>query len=163
MVDSLRIKNIIEKRDNALAKVARRNSILYYCGWILVWITLSGVVGSMSLLYSKKITRPDIMFGEWVELDAPPYDTEVFKLTQLGVEQHNRIISTEFEFSGSEISYYRGNQKHSYQIIDRNKTLIRRTEPKPYGVFYAKRGSEEYEKRTAPVVNQRQQARFTTR
>lgn len=138
-----------------MAKSAKRNNVLYYSGWFCVWLALGGAVTSLSMLYQNEISRGEIMYGEWVELKAPPYDTEVFELSQLGVTQNSRVLSTEFQYTGSELSFYRGDSISKYQIVNRDKTLMRRMRPAPTGVFFAKKGSEVYYERTAEPDNTR--------
>lgn len=136
-----------------MAKSAKRNNVLYYAGWFCVWLALGGAVISLSMLYQKKISRGEIMYGAWVELKAPPYDTEVFELSAVGVTQNSRVISTEFRYTGSELSFYRGNAITEYQVVNHDKTLLRRVRPAPSGVYFAKQGSEVYYDRTAVPDN----------
>ncbi|MBM7037002.1 DUF2850 domain-containing protein [Vibrio ulleungensis] len=141
----------------------KRHNLIYYSGWLTVWLSLAGAVASLSMLYQTEVSRGDAVFGEWVEMKAPPYNTEIFELSAIGVTQNSRVVSTQFDYTGSTITFYRGDAQHEYQVVNRDKSLIRRITPAPRGVYFAKYGTEAYiERTTEPEPSTRGPIQFRT-
>lgn len=73
---------------------------------------------------------PEKVYGEWIEIGAPPYQTERLVFTEDGVYRNHRLITTEFEFDGKVITLNTGLGKTAYQISGSHLSpQIRRIEP----------------------------------
>ncbi len=73
---------------------------------------------------------PKKVYGEWIEIGAPPYQTERLTFTEDGVYRNHRLITTEFEFDGKVITLNTGLGKTAYQISGSHLSpQIRRIEP----------------------------------
>ncbi|PFG58616.1 uncharacterized protein DUF2850 [Vibrio sp. ES.051] len=59
---------------------------------------------------------PGKVYGEWIEIGAPPYQTERLTFSADGVYRNHRLITTEFEFDGKVITLHTGLGKTAYQI-----------------------------------------------
>jgi len=59
---------------------------------------------------------PKKVYGEWIEIGAPPYQTEYLTFTEDGVYRNHRLIATEFGFDGKIITLNTGLGKTLYQI-----------------------------------------------
>ncbi|GAD74576.1 DUF2850 domain-containing protein [Vibrio azureus] len=53
--------------------------------------------------YSNFIA-PNNVYGQWVEIDAPPSQTERLTLSPEGVFRNDRLIATQFDFDGTFIT-----------------------------------------------------------
>lgn len=108
----------------------------------LVWIVVISVIGFASYWYSVTSSNKELVYGEWIEVNAPSYDTDIFLLSTKGVLKDGRVISTKFDFDGRVISYRFGNISYEYQLTNQDKTIIKRLHPKPTGTIFVKKGNE---------------------
>ncbi|GEM75284.1 DUF2850 domain-containing protein [Vibrio sagamiensis] len=47
-----------------------------------------------------RFVAPDNVYGQWVEIDAPSFQSEKLTLGQNGVFRNGRLIATQFDFDG---------------------------------------------------------------
>lgn len=72
---------------------------------------------SLILYFSyKDYVRPSNVYGTWIEIGAPPYNTERLTLNEHGVYRNGRLIATHFEFDGSTIEVKTGRGISVYEI-----------------------------------------------
>ncbi|MGR5132421.1 DUF2850 domain-containing protein [Vibrio alfacsensis] len=73
---------------------------------------------------------PNKIYGEWIEIGAPPYQTEHLNFTPDGVFRNHRLIATQFEFDGKQITLNTGLGKTAYQISGSHLSpQLRRVKP----------------------------------
>lgn len=110
---------------------------------ILVFLLL--LLGFSSLLYFsyQDYVHPKHVYGRWIEVGAPPYQTEVLTLNSQGVFRNNRLVSTQFEFDGKRITVYTGSGRAVYQIAGTfDSPQLRRLEPNSPTQRFIKEGYE---------------------
>lgn len=97
------------------------------------WSSLSilGVAFAMLLYVSyQDYVNPKHVFGSWIEIGAPNYQTEVLRFNEQGVYRNDRLISTNFEFDGAAITIRTGNGIFVYELSGTfNSPQLKRTQP----------------------------------
>lgn len=97
------------------------------------WSSLSilGVAFAMLLYVSyQDYVNPKHVFGSWIEIGAPNYQTEVLRFNEQGVYRNDRLISTNFEFDGTAITIRTGNGTFVYELSGTfNSPQLKRTQP----------------------------------
>ncbi len=86
---------------------------------------------SLILYFSyKNYVRPDNVYGTWLEIGAPPYNTETLKFSEHGVYRNGRLIATKFAFNGSKIEVQTGDGLSVYEMSGTaDSPQLRRLEP----------------------------------
>lgn len=73
---------------------------------------------------------PNKIYGEWIEIGAPPYQTELLNFTPDGVFRNHRLIATQFEFDGKRITLNTGLGITAYQVSGSHLSpQLRRVKP----------------------------------
>lgn len=73
---------------------------------------------------------PQKIYGEWIEIGAPPYKTERLTFAPNGVYRNYRLVATTFEFDGKVISLETGLGETAYQISGSHLSpQLRRVDP----------------------------------
>ncbi|GAB2643905.1 DUF2850 domain-containing protein [Vibrio panuliri] len=103
-------------------------------------------VGALSVLiyqnYQQSID-PHRVYGRWIEIGTPTYDRATIEFNQDGVFRNNRLITTKFEFDGSQIRLETGSGWHVYQLSSRqNAPLLNRVQPNSPSQRFVKQGYE---------------------
>ncbi|MBU2899197.1 DUF2850 domain-containing protein [Vibrio hepatarius] len=75
-------------------------------------------VAFSSILYFsyKDYIHPKNVYGRWIEIGTPEYDTEILTFSKRGVFRNERLITTDFEFDGTLITVTTGSGKSVYQV-----------------------------------------------
>lgn len=121
--------------------MTKSSTIKYAAIIIFVLLTL----GFSSLLYFsyQDYIHPKHVYGNWIEVGAPPYQTEILTLNAQGVYRNNRLIATQFEFDGKRITVSTGRGKSIYQVAGTfNSPQLRRLEPNSPTQRFIKQGFE---------------------
>lgn len=58
---------------------------------------------------------PEKIYGEWIEIGAPPYQTERLTFSPDGVYRNHRLVTTTFDFDGKVITLHTGLGKTAYK------------------------------------------------
>ncbi|WP_253820753.1 DUF2850 domain-containing protein [Vibrio sp. 99-70-13A1] len=82
-------------------------------GFALAAIAWVGVSSYQSHL---EFTDPSNVYGNWIEVGSPPYQTDKLSLSEKGVIRNHRLISTSFEFDGSNILITTGSGVSIYKM-----------------------------------------------
>lgn len=98
--------------------------------FVTVFIML-GIMFSAILYFSyQDYIHPKHVYGRWIEVGAPPYQTEVLTLSQQGVFRNDRLVATQFDFDGKRIRVNTGSGDYVYQLAGTfNSPQLRRLEP----------------------------------
>lgn len=84
----------------------------------------------MVYLSYQQSVNPKQVFGTWVEIGAPSYQTEVLRFSEQGVHRNERLVSTNFTFNGTNITINTGNGTFVYQLTGTfNAPQLKRVEP----------------------------------
>ncbi|MGD8118976.1 DUF2850 domain-containing protein [Vibrio sp. TRT 29B02] len=102
-------------------------------------------LGFSSLLYFsyQDYVHPKHVYGRWIEVGAPPYQTEVLTLNAQGVFRNDRLIATQFDFDGKRITVSTGGGTSIYQVAGTfNSPQLRRLQPNSPTQRFVKEGYE---------------------
>ncbi|AIV07900.1 TPA: DUF2850 domain-containing protein [Vibrio harveyi] len=100
-------------------------------GFAVFGCSLISVLGYQLYASYLDYIDPNKIYGEWIEIGAPPYQTEQLSFTPEGVFRNHRLITTQFEFDGKVITLNTGLGKTEYQISGSHLSpQIRRIEPR---------------------------------
>lgn len=102
-------------------------------------------LGFSSLLYFsyQDYVHPKHVYGRWIEVGAPPYQTEVLTLNAQGVFRNDRLIATQFDFDGKRITVSTGGGASVYQVAGTfNSPQLRRLQPNSPTQRFVKEGYE---------------------
>ncbi|WP_235431362.1 MULTISPECIES: DUF2850 domain-containing protein [Vibrio] len=95
-----------------------------------VWVLLALCFSSLIYLSYQDYVHPRNVYGKWIEVDAPDYNTDVLFLNERGVYRNERLISTRFLFDGTTVTIKTGQGNYVYQVAGSdNKPLLKRLEP----------------------------------
>lgn len=111
---------------------------------IVLFITLT--LGFSSLLYFsyQDYVHPKHVYGQWIEIGAPPYQTEILTLNAQGVFRNGRLIATQFEFDGKRITVSTGGGTSIYQLAGTfSSPQLRRLQPNSPTQRFVKEGYED--------------------
>ncbi len=89
-------------------------------------------IGFASLIYVsyQDYVHPRHVYGSWIEIGAPSYDTDKLTLNEQGVFRNARLISTSFDFDGKEIFIETGQGVTIYRLAGTpNSPQLRRVQP----------------------------------
>ncbi|MFA0567660.1 DUF2850 domain-containing protein [Vibrio gallaecicus] len=76
----------------------------------IAWFCLSSYQSHL------EFTDPSNVYGSWVEVGSPPYKTDKLSLSEKGVVRNHRLISTSFEFDGSNVFITTGSGVSIYKM-----------------------------------------------
>lgn len=89
-------------------------------------------IGFSILIYFSYMNYidPKHVYGSWVEIGAPSYDTDILLLGESGVYRNSRLVTTEFDFNGKEITIKTGSGRSVYLLTGkRDSPQLKRIEP----------------------------------
>ncbi|MBE4580891.1 hypothetical protein BOO34_06060 [Vibrio navarrensis] len=91
----------------------------------------------------QKYIDPSNVYGDWIEIGAPPYQTEILTLSDKGVYRNNRLIATSYQFNGKRITIETGIGLTVYQLAgNANSPQLRRIVPDSPTQRLVKKGFE---------------------
>ncbi|WP_070969767.1 DUF2850 domain-containing protein [Vibrio sonorensis] len=102
-------------------------------------------VGFSLLLYFsyQDYVHPRHVYGKWIEIGTPKYNTEVLTLNANGVWRNGRFVTTQFDFNGQEITIQTGNGIAIYQLSGTFESpQLKRVNPKMPLQRFIKQGYE---------------------
>ncbi|MFM2587273.1 DUF2850 domain-containing protein [Vibrio sp. TBV020] len=110
---------------------------------IVVFLLLAAGFSSLLYVSYQDYIHPKHVYGNWIEVGAPPYQTEVLTLNAQGVYRNNRLVSTQFEFDGKRITVQTGGGTSIYQIAGTfSSPQLRRLQPNSPTQRFIKEGYE---------------------
>ncbi|MCK6264544.1 DUF2850 domain-containing protein [Vibrio sp. ZSDE26] len=98
---------------------------------------------SLTYFSYQEYVNPKHVYGSWIEIGTPSYDTDVLVLSAEGVFRNKRLISTMFEFDGKQINLQTGKGEFIYQLAGTpNSPQIKRIHPSGPVKRFIKKGYE---------------------
>ncbi|CAH0536303.1 DUF2850 domain-containing protein [Vibrio marisflavi] len=102
-------------------------------------------MGFSALIYVsyQDYVDPKHVYGDWIEVGAPSYDTDVITLNRTGVFKNNRLITTQFKFNGKRVSIETGSGVTVYAVAGSYKSpQLKRISPETPSQRLIKKGYE---------------------
>lgn len=78
------------------------------------------------------------LYGSWVEQGVPSYARDSFTISAGGIYTHGRLVSTKFDFDGSQLSYNHGGTTYVYMVEDDDGAKLLRIKPAHYKSSFSK-------------------------
>jgi len=107
-------------------------------------ITAMTGVGYLSYQSHQDYVDPSNVYGDWIEIGAPPYSTDILTFSKSGVSMNRRLISTQYEFNGKEITFTTGTGTTVYKLAGNVRSpQLRRVWPDLPSQSFVKEGFED--------------------
>lgn len=105
-------------------------------------------------------TNPKQIYGEWIEVNAPKYQTDILSFSNKGVTFNHRLISTKFDYDGNKIYIKTSSSETIYEIVGTSSSpQLLRVLPETPKVMFIKKGYEHtIENNQNSVIKSRGQA-----
>ncbi len=117
------------------------NSLLY--GLLLVGFMITVTAGYFAYQAHQKSVSPSNVHGTWIEIGAPPYNTDILTLSDKGVMMNHRLITTSFDFDGKIVTINTGSGPRVYTISGTyDSPRLKRLEPSTPAQQFIKEGFE---------------------
>lgn len=111
--------------------------------FVFIFVTLAIAFSALLYFSYQDYIHPKHVYGRWIEIGAPPYQTEVLTLNSRGVYRNDRLIATQFDFDGKRITVETGGGDSIYQLAGTFKSpQLRRLEPNSPTQRFIKEGYE---------------------
>ena len=118
----------------------------YFLKTAAVFILSSLAIAFGALIYFgyQDFTHPKHVYGRWIELGVPSYQTEILVLNSEGVFRNQRLIATKFGFDGKQVTIETGNGSSIYKIAGtHNSPQLKRIVPDYPSQSFIKEGYED--------------------
>ncbi|HAS6346382.1 DUF2850 domain-containing protein [Vibrio sp. IRLE0018] len=125
---------------------ARINSklVLFRGLFTIFFLLLTGYFSYRIYSEYQFYVAPENVYGEWIEIGAPPYLTERLTLSEQGVFRNNRLIATQYQFDGERIMVETGGGLTIYQLTgSESSPQLRRLQPATPVQRFVKKGYED--------------------
>ncbi len=123
-------RRLKEKSDPKPSFWARHRLTIIKTTFGIVCCSLLALTSYFLHLSYQNSRAPEQIYGEWIEIGAPPYQTELLTFSPDGVYRNHRLITTTFDFDGKVITLYTGLGKTAYQRSGSHLSpQLRRIEP----------------------------------
>ncbi|XAW88472.1 DUF2850 domain-containing protein [Vibrio sp. CDRSL-10 TSBA] len=104
---------------------------------------MAGGFAALILVSYRDYVDQSHVYGTWIEIGTPAYQTDVLTLSDQGVFRNGRMVSTQFEFDGKTISVKTGGGISLYQMAGTpNSPQLKRLEPELPAQRFIKQGYE---------------------
>jgi hypothetical protein len=111
--------------------------------FIIVFCSLATAFASLMYISYQDYINPKHVYGRWVEIGAPPYQTDILMLNEKGVFRNDRLVSTKFEFDGKKVYITTGGGTSIYQVAGTfDSPQLKRLEPNSPTQRFIKEGFE---------------------
>ncbi|MCL9781981.1 DUF2850 domain-containing protein [Vibrio sp. S4M6] len=114
------------KRSAGVASVTMLKITLALLLVVLFIITVSL---AHKIMHRNKIDHKHV-YGLWIEVGTPSYDTEVIKINEVGVYKNSHLITTHFDFNGTELEINTGKGRTVYALDKDDPNILKRTQPR---------------------------------
>ncbi|MGR5000409.1 DUF2850 domain-containing protein [Vibrio celticus] len=118
------------------------NSLLY--GFLLAGFMVALTAGYFAYQAHQQSVSPNNVYGTWIEIAAPPYNTDILTLSENGVMMNHRLITTSFDFNGKIVTINTGSGTTVYTISGTyDSPRLKRLEPSVPSQQFIKEGYED--------------------
>ncbi|NLS11893.1 DUF2850 domain-containing protein [Vibrio sp. SM6] len=126
-------------------------------------LIIMSIVTTLTAYYGYIVYRaqfePSYVYGEWIEIGTPHYDTERLMFDQYGVKRDNKRIATGYDFDGKEIIVNTGRGRQIYRLTGNSDSpQLQRIHPRTPVQQFVKAGFEHTVERSADAVSTRREA-----
>lgn len=83
---------------------------------VFIFVSLALLFGALLYCSYQDYVHPKHVYGTWIEVGAPPYQTEILTLNDHGVLRNDKLISTTFDFDGQRVTIHTGSGDSVYQM-----------------------------------------------
>ncbi|WP_299691618.1 DUF2850 domain-containing protein [uncultured Vibrio sp.] len=90
------------------------NSMLYI--FFVAGFMIALTAGYFAYQAHQQSVSPSNVYGTWIEIGAPPYQSDILTLSENGVMMNHRFISTSFDFDGKIVTINTGSGATVYTI-----------------------------------------------
>lgn len=122
-------------------------SFRVYAVKTLFWVGLSSLAAAFAalILFSyRDFVDPKHVYGSWIEIGTPEYQTEILTLNDQGVFRNGRMVSTQFEFDGKTVEIKTGRGVSVYQLAGTPRSpQLKRLDPRLPIQRFVKEGFED--------------------
>ncbi|MDN3612462.1 DUF2850 domain-containing protein [Vibrio ostreicida] len=109
-----------------------------------LFVVLAIAFSSLLYISYEDYVNPNNVYGRWLEIGTPGYNTEVMAFNEIGVFRNGRLIATTFTFDGQEITVTTGNGNYIYAISGTfDSPQLRRLQPNSPTQRFIKEGYEK--------------------
>ncbi len=110
---------------------------------IFTFSSLAIAFGALIYFGYQDYTHPKHVYGRWIELGVPSYQTEILVLNSDGVFRNQRLIATKFDFDGKQVTIETGDGSSIYKIAGtHNSPRLKRIAPDYMTQSFIKEGFE---------------------
>ncbi|MCA2014944.1 DUF2850 domain-containing protein [Vibrio tritonius] len=146
--------SVSSNRNQTLRAVRMSNILLNEKIFKAVFFSISFVILVVSGVYGydayKAYINPSNVYGKWIEVGTPTYQTDILRLSEKGVYRNNHLISTTFEFNGSTVSISTGDGVTKYELTGgETAPQLKRVKPSLPSQTLVKHGYEHKVEATA--------------
>ena len=93
--------------------------------------------------HQQSVSKSNV-YGTWIEVAAPPYNTDTLTLSDNGVIMNHRLIATSFDFDGKIVTISTGSGTTVYTISGTyDSPRLKRLEPSVPSQQFIKEGYED--------------------
>ncbi|USD35428.1 MULTISPECIES: DUF2850 domain-containing protein [Vibrio] len=111
--------------------------------FVTLLVTLAVAFSSLLFFSYQDYVHPKHVYGRWIEIGTPEYNTEVLTFNERGVYRNDRLVTTNFDFDGKVITVTTGGGISIYQVAGTFKSpQLRRLEPNSPTQRFIKAGYE---------------------
>lgn len=106
-------------------------------------VVVVSIFGNIGQHISEIMNPKSSVYGTWVEQNVATYAAEKIVLSKHGVTVKGRVVATQFEFDGTELSYQFGNHTLRYKMKDHNNAEMKRISSPHYQPVYRLSGKDQ--------------------
>jgi len=106
-------------------------------------VILAGISVAITLnLKTGQKPNKMILFGSWIEVGAPKYNTDTYTINKSGVYKNSRLLTTNYQFDGSELVVETGGGRYVYLLETKDSPQLKRVHPRLPQLQLVKKGYE---------------------
>ena len=121
--------------------MAKQSAIKVILGLILA--TLAAGFALLIYFSYRAYTNPEHVYGTWIEIGTPVYNTDTLTLNNHGVFKNGRLIATQYDFTGKRIYVETGSGISIYEMAGTERSpQLKRLQPNSPTQRFIKQGFE---------------------
>lgn len=111
--------------------------------WGISFLTIITIVASVLVIYLSAVLiakwrapATHIIYGTWVEQFVPSYTASTMNISQHGVSFGRGFVTTQLNFDGDYLEFYRGKQLWRFKVLNDEYTEMRLMNESNYQPIY---------------------------